>query len=1089
MKQRTVQNTSARATATPTGRGFLLLVVIGILAVLLTVCIGFLSYTRGEIMAVSSQRNKSDTQDLMRSALDFTLSNICADQMDSSTDSMDETKPLAYTVNPGSTAGTPWWFRTMQLGTCNFLPRPDNVAGGGWGFGLKPATQPGAETQWLYFPADYFPGGAVRGRAQVQVFDTNAFININDWNEDGNPSQAQMAHMIIDAYGYLRLENMRRYRDTAINGNALPNNPLRYHEAWRVASHSARYMAWPDWDSKDAPNYLGAQVNNTASFSFVTQNSSWLSMYGPQYSCLSAIIQSDGLPLAQTTACQPYEGSKMYATVNPVPSYQGDRSAPTGCFGPFNSGNPQSAGYLPWGMAGFYTMGYTDPDTGRSPVNINTCYNSGETLPFDYWNNPPCYTMEGVWNTESLRRVIKVGYFWDPWSTNYIDPLTKKKTAHAAGYWSNAQRDWVVLDPRAKMLVETLKLQLAYQYQETLCRYFTGSYAHGGQGQKFPPFSNTAINTYAATYTQAPLPAHACTVTDYSAPRFPVSLTAFRKNVHDDFINCLTQNYTNPAYTAAGNTASIPARPAGQADAANTDGTVNFTYTSAGSLVYIPEIAPGKLDMRTACACYDNMIPGKPANITDFTGCTPYGAGDPLFELFALQVGRQEDMDDGYQIDPSVIHDSAVNGIQGTDVRTSRNKLGANGNPPYPLASVPNPAKWPVTTQPWPLNAASPVISNVNSRWVDNPKLSATSFYLGFSYPNTGNEAQLYDHHRHELTLMPKGNDLCSWNAIDSANATVFNSAANPTLNGVPVPAGPWLDDMNVNLTGTGFSKLSPGYNQMNRIGSNEHDVPWRQLCFTPDSFSTELTTASTTFLLVLNTQLVDQSSINANPANTALHTDQAWNQWGMVVQIAPDVKAETSPNEPVSKNMFFTNPANPNMQTVNGPAAPDAQFFGWYRNEMPRRIKTYTGTLPMTDPNWLVDSYLDDTCPTLVGRNRGNTASYTQPFGRTSDQCRIPWNDPHGGLKWADFNPPLVGNSPETEHSSATHVRDWKKTTNPGEITTGCDINQVPPAGVPSGRGADAIYGPAVGGGAAPQTKKRVIIRSIWCLNEGIEQ
>ena len=27
-----------------------------------------------------------------------------------------------------------------------------------------------------------------------------------------------------------------------------PNSPLRYHEAWRVGTHTARYSAWPDWD-------------------------------------------------------------------------------------------------------------------------------------------------------------------------------------------------------------------------------------------------------------------------------------------------------------------------------------------------------------------------------------------------------------------------------------------------------------------------------------------------------------------------------------------------------------------------------------------------------------------------------------------------------------------------------------------------------------------------------------------------------------------------------------------------------------------------------------------------------------------------
>ncbi len=1083
MKQRTTRN---NATATGPGavssRGFLLLVVIGILAVLLTVCIGFLSYTRGEILAVSAQRNKSDVVDVMHTALDYTLANICTDQM-SGTGSMDEKVPCAYTLTPGATGltGSPWWFRTLQNGTCDFLPRNDSIVGGGWGFSLKPATQPGVETNWIYLPADYFPGGAIRGRAQVQVMDTNCCINVNDWNEDGMPSQAQMAHMIADGYGPLYLESLRRGRDVA-SPNGVPYNPLRYHEAWRVASHSARYMAWPDWDYHSD----GAPINNTASFCFATKNSSWLSMYGPQYSCISSIIQSDGIPLGQTTAATVYLGSQLYATVNPCPApKQYDRTPPTNPSG-FTWGNPQSAGFLPWGMAGFFTTGYTDPDTGRSPVNVNTCYNSGEILPFDYWSNPPCYTMEGVWNVESLRRIIKVGWFNDPWSTYcMIGGVKTLRTAVPAASggttWSNAQRDWCVLDPRAKILVETLKLQLAYQYQETLCRYFTGTYSHGGVNQKFKPFSATAIKTYPSTYTPAttplPAPTHPCLVTNYSAPRFPVSLTDFRNHVRDDLVNCLSKNFTNPAYTTAvaglPPGTPLPPRPAGQLDATYTDGTVNFVFVGPG---FVPEIAPGKLDVRTACACYDNMVPGKPVDITVFNGCTAYGAGDPIYELYALQVGRQEDMDDAYQIDASIIHDSAINGINGTDVRPSRKKLGAtnNGNPTFNLGTVPSPAVYPFSLVTWPLPAltAATKIGNISSRWVDNPQLSATSYYSSFNGPDPAWEAHLYDHHTRMMTLLPKGNDICSRNAFDPADGRKFNGTV---VTGSPeIPTGPWLDDM---VLGSGGTIVSTGYNQMNRSGSNQHDVPFRQLCFTPDSFSTELTTTSTTFLIIVNAQLVDQASVVANPGNPALHLDQSWNQWGCVVQIAPDVKVETSVSEPATKNMLKTVPPDPNMQTPNGPAAPDAQFWQWYKNEMPRRVKTYQGTLPMTSNGWLDDSYLDDACPSLYARNRGNTGAYTTPFGRTSNQPRMPWKGVGG------YNPAMSGGVAELENSNSTHIRDWKRALNPGEITTGCDINQVPPAGVPSGRGADVIYTPA------NQIKKRIIIRSIWCLNQGIEQ
>jgi hypothetical protein len=603
-------------------------------------------------------------------------------------------------------------------------------------------------------------------------------------------------------------------------------------------------------------------------------------------------------------------------------------------------------------------------------------------------------------------------------------------------------------------------------------------------------------------------------------PRFPVSLVQFRKNVHDDFSQCLASttaaNYTNPDYTASANTALIPARLAND-DAAHTDGSVNFTYEISplsfkNQIVYIPEIALGKLDMRTACACYDNMVPGKPADITDFQGCNPYDAGDPIYEMYMLQAGRQEDYDDPYQIDPAAIHNN------GWGVGDNRNLRGRLGAWPYPAQS------WPM---PWPLPASTP-ITNIYSRWVDNPRLNATSRYSSNLYPDPNWEMQMYDHNPipgktpQPMTILPKGNDICSYNSIVGSVAQTgpftFNASCgfgSPTA----VPTGPWLDDLPlvplvtapVSASYTIMRPLPPtagwtystnGFNQQDRqayplggypIGEQQknHDVPWRQMCFTPDSFSTELTTTSTTFILIINAQLVDQASVAANPANPALHQDQSWNQWGVVVEVAPDAYAEVQAKaEPASDFVFpmagWAAP-DPNMNTVSAtaPAPPKGTFFNWYLNEMPRRTKTYQGTLPMFDPSWAVDGWLDDTCPSLMPRNIGNTAAYTTPFGRTSGQPRmyggrqVPWLSP-GNV----FVPALVGGAAESENSTATHIRDWKKSNNPlTEATTGCDIKQVPPAGVPSGRGADVIYTPA------NKIKKRVIIRSIWCLNEGIEQ
>jgi hypothetical protein len=1037
-------------------RGFLLLVVIGILAVLLTVCVGFLSYTRGEVMSVQAQRNKGDTIDAMRSALDYTLANITHDLMDSS-DNMDPSQHCEFTINPGGgTGGKGWWMRPFQKGMCKFLPgNPWGAGASGWGFPLQPATQPGAETSWAYLPADFFPGGGVRGRFMVQVMDANSCININDWNEDCNPSQCQMAHMILDAYGIQNLENNRWYRDFG-NGNwgYLPTVPMRYQEGWRVASHTDRYMAWPDW--------TGNRTGTTVSFNWVTHNNSWMSLYGPVFSCMQPTTQSDAMPLYQTVTVQNYLGSAYYCTNDPSSDPgQYDRSGNGMLSGRYGAGNPQSAGYLPWAFNGFVTKAGTDPDTGRSPINVNTCFNSGEYLPVNFWDNPPTYTMEGVWNVESLRRIIKVGNFW------------------TGTVWKNAQTDWnngtpagsgagQSMTPQEKMIVETLKLKLAYQYQETLCRYFTGTYGPNNGNtywaQKFQPFSTTVIKTYPATYPGAiPLPSNCCTVTDYSAPRFPTDLPKFRKNVRADLLNALTASYTNSSFVAG----TMPSRPAGQYDASYTDGTVNFDANGN------PEIAQGKLDMRTACACYDNMIPGKPADMAEsaggFKGCTVYGTGDPLYELYVLQVARQEDMDDPYEIDPSVIGMTQ-------DPAATRTALGATpaGGPPYGGGS-PN-APWPLSQ--WP----GPAQNNIYSRWVDNPMLSAVTYFNGNSFPNSNAEVPIYDSggvgSAQAQTLLPKGNDICSKHALDagwpgnaSSGPPGFDSSLS-NLSGAPVPTGPWLDSGNIK----------------DRSVQKQNDVPWRQMCFSPDSFSTELTTTATTFVMIINAQLVDGQTVNANPTNPDLHTDLCWNQWGLVVEIAPDIMAEPSAADPAVGTIFpVASGSLPPSFTSNG-VSPNNQFWQWYKNEMPRKTKTYQGTLPMTDSNWADDSWLDDSCPTLVSKNQGNTAQYFCPFGRTDNQCRMKngkWDIGNIGGGW---NPALPGGAADLENSTATINRDWKRSTNPLlEATTGCDIHQVPPAGAANGRGADGVYD----GPGAPnkyQTKKRIIIRQIWCVNEGIE-
>jgi hypothetical protein len=62
-------------------------------------------------------------------------------------------------------------------------------------------------------------------------------------------------------------------------------------------------------------------------------------------------------------------------------------------------------------------------------------------------------------------------------------------------------------------------------------------------------------------------------------------------------------------------------------------------------------------------------------------------------------------------------------------------------------------------------------------------------------------------------------------------------------------------------------------------------NVPYRQLCFGPDWFSTELTTSTTTFVFIVNAQIVEtRTAGTANP--NLLYSCQ----WGACVEIAPDI-------------------------------------------------------------------------------------------------------------------------------------------------------------------------------------------------------
>ena len=758
---------SVTAMLTRKRRGFLLLIVVGLLAVMLTLVVGFVSYTRTETVAVATVRDKVDGMMLMHSALDFTIANMTADLYDVSGQpragaalgSDNNPKGIVSSVlDPGDPCYKTWykpWEPGYQLGQW-------------WLAGeiSPPYTMSNFQARWTDIPATYFPSGGVHGRWAVQVLDANAFININNWNENCNPTQCQMSHMIMESLGDTWLENFYGWRDTGQwGGGSFNSAPLRYDNAWRVATQTRRSTIWPN-------NTGLAQVTDGMSPNWVTHNSTWTTLQGVDLQCIRAEPSAKGLPM---------QSQQVYQTLGP-----GNYCPPTRREG-FQSGmfswgwdywgniwNVAPDYFGSWWLNGNFLVGQlpstvcyslhsnVDPDTGRSPINVNTCFRSGEFIPNNtQFSLPRAYTMESVFNVESLRRIIKLGDF------NYKNAAGNMTQCNA----TDSTSPYFIgnFTPVEKALAwtkhEQLRMKLAYQYQETLCRYFTASYSHpnlqlqnGAMGRKYPPLNNSAV-TYNALYPTITGVSHACPSSNYGVTRFPVGLRTFRKNCFDDF--------------AAMSAGTVP--------------TVTVTVDANGNDVF--SVVPGQLDKRTANAVYDNIVPGKALIYPSTYKTGNPGSNDlldPLQELYDLQLGRDETAEDPY-------------------------------------------------------NCRTPYQNNVNGYYTDNPALFDSGLTAVTGIPAQSNPPG------NRITLRCKGQDIAAATSPDG-----FYSKQYLDSGGSPKDIA---------------------------------QVPWRQMCFGPDWFSTELTTTSTSFVVIITVQIQDNASNN----------DIYVGQWGAVVELSPDVVTETS--------------------------------------------------------------------------------------------------------------------------------------------------------------------------------------------------
>ncbi|MBI3829760.1 MAG: hypothetical protein HY291_09600 [Planctomycetes bacterium] len=786
-------------------RAFILLVVVGLLTVLLALVVGFLAFSRAEVTSVAHLRDKTDCLNLTESAQDWMISNVCADLLDNTGKFRTAATGNQGYVSLSRGADGQWWYKMYEPGTTNSgnagLPGDSRL-----------------DAPWIYTPLNYFNPPSVRGRFCVLILDPNMAINFNDWSEDCMPSQCQLAHMVMDAKGPQFAEQSRGTKAGLPNWGGVwdgsswnytggfSNYPMmlhRYLDCWYVASRTVRF----EYNLNLLPS--GRRVTtNTIGF-----------MPSQDYGCtlgISALEQ--GLDTGWNNSF--YTTGQNY-------------------IGTYDTHGAQWAAYV-------------DPDTGRSPVNVNTVDNSYNCCYPFFYALQTVYprTLNAVFNIESLRRIVKVGKFrfrnnsqpgqivattdltayteMDArvlYDTDILtnpaklppefDPAAAAAPSEIripAESWLPAPLDGdIVMKSKSDVVremrkyVEELRTKIAYQYQETLCRYFQAfhwtkswyRYADGSRTYaKYRPaksivpypydYGNVTENyiQYAARVlgaSEANRVKWFAPVYDDSKARFPYGIDDFRTKVKSDLIAMTVNNNVNPIASWTG--------PRYRGTLAKDGGEfVNFDENGT------PEIAVGKFDRRTASAVWDNIVPGKAML---FPGDVP-GIRDPIGELYAMRLGRDENTDKDY-------------------------------------------------------------VSN---------------YYCFLNPTNTGGTIP-----------WERGMDI------------VLNSA----------PDGPW---------------------------SKRANVPERQLAFGPDWFSTELTTATTTFVAIINAQIVDAASVTANPAKPrVLFHAQRY----VVFEIAPDIETEDKGEDGTSTGLQY------------------------YRSNKPRLRKK--------DPE-----IMDKNCATLPADNNGST-------------------------------------------------------------------------------------------------------------------
>lgn len=1001
-------------------RGFLLLVVIGLLAVLLVLVVGFVAYTRGETSAVATIRDKTDGVNLYYSTLDWTLAVIGNDLFDPSTNtpraglatgSDNDPKGIVSAVRNTGDAQFKWWYKphTWDQHTWG--------ANGGWAGGFN--SYPIQSAQWIDLPASFFPQGTLKGRFCVQVLDASSQINANDWLDDCNPTQCQVAHMLTESVGDSWMEGYRHWRDT--NGT-LPSGAasvkyrcypatgdgqntrciMRYEDAWRLATHSYRGFMAP----YNTSIFGDDQVTPT----WKTTNETYLGLYAMDHHCLRSGVVAHGFGMWKV-APRPTYGPMNYAPATtrdgPITAQYFDWWGMTwGATAGLNAeytdswNEPINAriGRYPPRLC-FALWSQTDPDTGRSPVNVNTCYNSAESVPTNTQNGPtPVYTMESVFNAESLRRIVKVGKFF---VYDVVDS-TKKIEVSADEIYSKTAKDSTgnviavaAFYDAARLKIEFLRMKMACQYQETLCRYFTASYNHSNRYVDNTAGSATAFmhgtvnynpissgsGTYWTVYgaaglgrtgaTEANKVQNHCPMADYSKTRFPFGVHTFRRKVFDDLRVMSSNTAVGCLYNDSLALTDPYAFGMGRSSLNSNEGKDGDLYVSFDCKDRSC-VALGKMDKRTASAVFDNIVPGKAILWPDSPAAAAQSPATPAYygptSGSLVAPPKPASVPAAYTVPapPAFVAWSPAEVRSVVDPLTELYQLclGRDETLEDWYNTQPN--------NPTPVTAAKPVVSNnVCGFFTDNfdvasgrPSDSGVSAVTGVPVPGAPPAMYIPASCR---TLRAKGRDIAPLKVKDSSGA-ITN-----------IPPGFYAQTYTSNVGGSASAK-------------DVTVVPWRQRVFGPDWFSTELTTTSNCFYLIITVQITEVATGN----------QVFMNQWGAVAEVGADIACETDENDPNNDGKRW--PLGGNSPHGSGPeGAVDWKKcgLGYYRGGWPSILKTVKSgdSGPYSNAPWdtlySMDAYPDATIKPVRSESASQGLQYKTTAARQWADWRGVTTDP----------------------------------------------------------------------------------------------